>query len=74
MTHSHAAIPIEELGVVPPPGMEIPNTFRFSRDDRLLFYLHNRDGGGQLLYALDTASGQTRVLVAPPGGGVTSRR
>jgi dipeptidyl-peptidase 4 len=62
---------IEEIAVVPAPGMGIPSSFAFSHDDRLLTCLF---GSGtppvQQLQALDTSTGATSTLVTPPGGGV----
>ena len=72
MTDPKITIPIEALAVFPPPGMKSPNTFTFSQDGRQLMYLFSGDDDNtQLLYALDTETGQSRVLVEPPGGGVS---
>jgi dipeptidyl-peptidase-4 len=65
-----ASFPIAAAAIFPPPGMAVPNSFSFSQDDRQLTYLFGPAGDPiQQLYALDTATGQTSVLVAPPGGG-----
>src|SRR6476469_4556578 len=63
---------IEEIATYPLPGMAIPGDFAFSPDDRLLTYLHSPDESlSRQLYALDLETGETQVLVAPPGGGTT---
>src|SRR5215472_10756130 len=50
--------------------MAVPNSFSFSLDDRQLTYLFGPTTDPiQQLYVLDTATGQTSLLVAPPGGG-----
>ena len=65
------SFPIEEVAATPLPGKVIPTSFTFSQDGTSVFYLF---GAGkqpvQQLYALDTVTGATSVLVAPPGGGV----
>jgi dipeptidyl-peptidase-4 len=64
-------IPIEEVAVTPAPGLKLPNSFSFSQDDSHVTYLMAAgEQGIQSLYALDTTSGASSVLVAPPGGGV----
>lgn len=56
----------------PRPGTAIPGKIAFSPDGRLLTYLHASDGGlARVLHAMDVATGATRVLFAPPDGGVT---
>src|SRR5688572_16338526 len=56
----------------PRPGTAIPGKIAFSPDGRLLTYLHSADGGlARVLHAMDVASGATRVLFSPAGGGVT---
>ncbi|HZN63217.1 MAG TPA: S9 family peptidase [Planctomycetota bacterium] len=56
----------------PRPGTAIPGKIAFSPDGRLLTYLHAPEGGlARVLHAMDVATGATRVLFAPPGGGVT---
>ncbi len=65
-------IPVEAVATYPLPGMAIPDAFAFSPDDRLVTFLASADGGlTRQLYALDPATGERRVLVAPPGGGTT---
>ncbi len=57
---------------VPAPGMAVPASIAFSPDDRLVTFLWS--AGGDLhrqLYAVETSTGQRRVLVVPPGGGVS---
>jgi dipeptidyl-peptidase-4 len=69
------SFPIEEVAATPLPGKALPTSFSFSQDGTSVFYLY---GTGkhpvQQLYALDTATGATSVLVVPPGGGVQEDR
>ena len=59
------------IAELPGPGLKAPHSFSFSQDDRQATYLLADDEQGiQQLYALDTATGASTVLVAPPGGGV----
>ncbi len=56
----------------PRPGTAVPGKISFSPDGRLLTYLHAAGGGlARVLHAMDAATGATRVLFSPPGGGVT---
>lgn len=68
---SRPTFSIEDIAVTPAPGMKIPGSFAFSKDDRLLTYLA---GTGtppvQSLHALDTGTGAVSLLVTPPGGGM----
>ena len=58
-------IPIEEIAKFPPPGMSAPVSFSFSPDDSLLTYLYGADGSPvRKLYALDTRTGESRVIQA----------
>ena len=58
-------IPIEEIAKFPPPGMSAPVSFSFNPDDTLLTYLYGADGSPvRKLYALDTATGESRVIQA----------
>ena len=60
-----ASIPIEEIAKFPPPGMSTPVSFSFSPDDRLLTYLYGPDRSPvRQLYALDTGTGESRVIQA----------
>ena len=60
-----ARIPIEEIAKFPPPGMSTPVSFSFSPDDRLLTYLYGPDRSPvRQLYALDTGTGESRVIQA----------
>ncbi len=69
MTDSTHRLPLEALAVFPLPGMAAPNSFVFSRDGSYLLFLAAREGANQQLYALDTASGETRLAASPPDGG-----
>ena len=66
MPPDHApTIPIEEIAKFPPPGMSVPVSFTFSPDDSLLTYLYGEDGSPvRKLYALDTNTGESRVIQA----------
>jgi dipeptidyl-peptidase 4 len=65
------AFPIEQIAVVPAPGMRVPGSFAFSSDDRLLTYLlAEGDPPVQALYALDVHTGAVSRLAEAPGGGV----
>ncbi len=62
----------EDVATYPLPGMAIPGDFAFSPDDRLITYLHSPDESlTRQLYLFDPATGEQRLLVAPPGGGTT---
>ncbi|MDQ2786578.1 MAG: S9 family peptidase, partial [Chloroflexota bacterium] len=68
-------LPSEDVATYPLPGMAIPGDFAFSPDDRLITYLYSPDESlTRQLYARDPASGEERLLVAPPGGGTTEER
>ena len=61
-------IPIEEIARFPPPGMSTPVSFSFSPDDRLLTYLYGPEQSPvRQLYALDTQTGDKRVIQATVG-------
>ena len=65
MPTSQGKIPIEEIAKFPPPGMSIPVSFSFSPDDTLLTYLYGPDQSPtRQLYALDTETGESRVIQA----------
>ena len=65
MPTSQGKIPIEEIAKFPPPGMSIPVSFSFSPDDTLLAYLYGPDQSPiRQLYALDTETGESRVIQA----------
>lgn len=70
-----AQLPIEALGIFPPPGMTAPNTFTFTLDDSHLLYLAaTPDNPIQQLYAMNTTTGEIRIAVTPPGGGTQEDR
>lgn len=57
------SIPIEEIAKFPPPGLSTPVMFAFSPDDSLLTYLYGEDQSPiRQLYALDTQTGESRVI------------
>ncbi len=58
-------IPFEEIAKFPPPGMSAPVMLAFSPDDSLLTYLHGADQSPvRQLYALDTDTGEARIIQA----------
>ena len=60
-----STIPIEEIAKFPPPGMSAPVSFSFSPNDTLLTYLYGPDRSPvRQLYALDTQTGESRVIQA----------
>ena len=65
MPTRQGSIPIEEIAKFPPPGMSTPVSFSFNPDDTLLTYLYGPDQTPvRQLYALDTETGDTRVIQA----------
>ena len=63
MPTSQGFIPIEEIAKFPSPGMSTPVSFSFNPDDTLLTYLYGPDQSPvRQLYALDTETGDTRVI------------
>jgi dipeptidyl-peptidase 4 len=65
------AFPIDEIAVVPAPGMRIPRAFAFSHDEQLLTYLlAEGTSPEQALFALDVQTGAVMRVAEPPGGGV----
>ena len=65
MPTSQGNVPIEEIAKFPPPGMSTPVSFSFSPDDSLLTYLYGPDQSPvRQLFALDTATGDSRVIQA----------
>ena len=61
----------EDIATYPLPGTAIPGDFAFSPDDGLITFLHSADGSlTRQLYALDPETGERRVLVTPPDGGL----
>lgn len=63
---------LEEVARYPRPGTNVPSNLAFSPDGRLLTYLWSERGDlVRDLWALDLVSGQRRVLVGAPGGGIS---
>jgi dipeptidyl-peptidase-4 len=72
---SSARFPIEAIAAAPGPGLKAPHDFSFSQDNRQVTYLLAAgEPVIQQLYALDTETGQSALLVAPPGGGVSEEK
>jgi dipeptidyl-peptidase-4 len=62
---------IEDTAVIPAPGMTLPNSLSFSWDNaRLIYLLGTSSDPAQKLWALETATGATTLLLEPPGGDV----
>lgn len=69
---THATLTVETVATFPLPGTSIPTNLAFSPDDRLITYLFSADESlVRQLYAFDPATGEQRLLVAPPDGGTT---
>lgn len=65
-------IPLEDMARAPSPGMTFPTRIAFSPDGRLVTCLYAQQGSlVRQLYGYDPETGQARLLLAPPGGGVT---
>jgi hypothetical protein len=66
-TASPTRFPIEAIAVTPGPGLKAPHSFSFSQDDQQVTYLLAAgEQAIQQLYALNTTTGESSVLVAPP--------
>src|SRR5689334_24451700 len=62
-------LPIEAIAELPAPGMAIPGAIAWSPDDGLVTFLWSPERTlVRQLYAVDPATGERRLLVAPPGG------
>ena len=61
---------IEATATIPAPGMILPSSLSFSLDNARLLYLLGTSGDpAQKLWALETLTGATALLLEPPGGG-----
>ena len=70
MTLPPPPIPLEDLARYPLPGFTAPDAFAFSPDDRLVTCLFSPEHSlVRQLYACDTATGERRLLLTPPGSG-----
>jgi dipeptidyl-peptidase-4 len=70
-TVTQATISFEDIATYPLPGTVTPGAIRFGPGDTHLTYLHSGDGSlSRQLYAMDLATGESKVAVEPPGGGV----
>src|SRR5438445_740628 len=66
-TESDDPLTLERVARYPPPGGRIPGTFRFSHDERYLYYLAGESGGVvQSLMREDVASGERQVVARAP--------
>ena len=62
---------IADIAAFPAPGMVVPNHFAFNHDaSEIVYLLASGEQSAQQMYALDLATGATRVVVEPPAGGV----
>lgn len=65
-------VPVEEVAKLPPPGAAIPTAIAFSPDDRVVTFLHSSEASLQReLYAVDVATGERSLVLAPVEGGDT---
>lgn len=72
MTQNPPAISLEDISSYPLPGMAVPGAIEWSPDDSLITFLLSPERSlTRQLYAYDPASGETRLLLAPAGGGAT---
>ena len=61
---------IEATAAIPAPGMLLPTSLSLSLDNAwLLYLLGTASDPAQMLWALETATGATALLLEPPGGG-----
>src|SRR5688500_2195361 len=70
MSEYKPTIPLEALGQRIAPGFATPSTFAFSADGQQLLYLNPGANGIQSLWTMNTQTGETRILLEPPGGGL----
>ena len=69
---STKSLSFEDVATRPFPGTSVPRALRFSPDDSMITYLDSADQSlTQQLYAFDPATGESRQVVEPPGGGNT---
>ncbi|CAI5957943.1 unnamed protein product [Closterium sp. NIES-65] len=63
--------PVDDIVQHPLPGYVSPSAIAFSPDDQMISYLFSEEGTlTRKLFAYELKTGQQRLLVAPPGGGV----
>ncbi|MEO7003406.1 MAG: DPP IV N-terminal domain-containing protein [Ktedonobacterales bacterium] len=66
---------VADIAAFPGPGMVVPNHFAFSHDNGdVIYLLASGEHAAQHMYALDLTTGATRVVVAPPAGGVQEEK
>lgn len=70
MSEQKPTIPLEALGQRIAPGFATPSAFNFSADGQQLLYLSPGANGIQSLWTMNTTTGETRILLEPPGGGL----
>ena len=65
------SIPIEATASWPFPGMAVPGDFQFSPDGGAITYLFSPERSMvRQLYSFDPQSGESKLLIAPPQGGI----
>ncbi|CAI5467831.1 unnamed protein product [Closterium sp. Yama58-4] len=63
--------PVDDIVQHPLPGYVSPSAIAFSPDDQMISYLFSEEGTlTRKLFAYELKTGQQKLLVAPPGGGV----
>jgi dipeptidyl-peptidase-4 len=66
------SLSLTDIIQLPPPGMNIPAAIRFTPDGRALTYLHSSAGSlVRELYRHPLDGGGRRLLISPPGAGVS---
>lgn len=65
-------LPFTDVARAPAPGMTHPTKIAFSPDGQVITYLQAAEGSlVRKLYGFDPATGQSRLVLVPPGGGIT---
>src|SRR5262245_35514687 len=66
------AVQPRDAARLPLPGTTVPSAFAFSPDGRSLTYLKSEDASlNRVLWRVDVAGGEPRVIARAPGGGDT---
>lgn len=64
-------ISFEDIATYPLPGTVMPGAIRFAPDGKHLTWLHSSEASlSRELFAYNLESGEAKVVVEPPGGGV----
>jgi dipeptidyl-peptidase 4 len=70
MSEYKPTIPPEALGSNIAPGFATPSAFTFSADSKQLLFLRPGDNEVQGIWSLNTETGEARLLIAAPEGGL----